>query len=170
MRETAPRAWHSFRPVACQCPSHLTSPPSRLSARTSRALRFSVRPSLPLLLRQEQPHSPLFPRRDSLRPFAGVSRPGRRRCLNVGSPLPHGNGYRPAGSPAPVHARPRPPRHAHGGAELLSSGAVPVLPVNDAHLFEEGALAALARAQQQDLDEPFHPTEKGGAYSVCIWL
>uniref|UniRef100_A0A674GH82 Uncharacterized protein n=1 Tax=Taeniopygia guttata TaxID=59729 RepID=A0A674GH82_TAEGU len=43
-----------------------------------------------------------------------------------------------------------------GGAELLSRRAVPVLPVDDPHLLEEGGLAALARAQQQDLDEALH--------------
>lgn len=41
-----------------------------------------------------------------------------------------------------------------GGAELLARALVEVLPVDDPHLLQEGGLAALARAQQQDLHQP----------------
>uniref|UniRef100_A0A8P0SFV9 G protein subunit alpha 13 n=1 Tax=Canis lupus familiaris TaxID=9615 RepID=A0A8P0SFV9_CANLF len=71
-------------------------------------------------------------------------------------------------SPAPPPAarararRPRPPpgtfNHVavDGGAELLARALVEVLPVDDPHLLQEGGLAALARAQQQDLHQPLH--------------
>ena len=43
-----------------------------------------------------------------------------------------------------------------GGSEVLPRALVEVLPVDDPHLFEESGLAALARAEQQDLHQPLH--------------
>lgn len=42
----------------------------------------------------------------------------------------------------------------YGGPELLLGSLVEVLPVDNAHLLEEGGLAALARSEQQDLHQP----------------
>lgn len=42
------------------------------------------------------------------------------------------------------------------GSEVLSVLQVEVLAVDDPHLFEESRLAALARAEQQDLHQPLH--------------
>uniref|UniRef100_A0A8D3D2W3 Uncharacterized protein n=1 Tax=Scophthalmus maximus TaxID=52904 RepID=A0A8D3D2W3_SCOMX len=41
-------------------------------------------------------------------------------------------------------------------SELLAGLLVEVLAVDDPHLLEESRLAALARAEQQDLHEPLH--------------
>lgn len=43
-----------------------------------------------------------------------------------------------------------------GGPELFAGLLVEVLAVDDPHLFEESRLAALAGAEQQDFDQPFH--------------
>lgn len=69
---------------------------------------------------------------------------------------------RPAPGPGPRRPQAAPGRRTldnvavDGGPELLAGRPVPVLPVDDPHLLEEGGLAALARSQQQDLDEALH--------------
>uniref|UniRef100_A0A8V1ALY4 Uncharacterized protein n=1 Tax=Gallus gallus TaxID=9031 RepID=A0A8V1ALY4_CHICK len=78
---------------------------------------------------------------------------------------------RPGPRPGPRRPQTAPGRRTldnvavDGGPELLAGRPVPVLPVDDPHLLEEGGLAALPRAQQQDLDEALHslpsrPAEK----------
>lgn len=44
----------------------------------------------------------------------------------------------------------------YSGPELLLGFLVEVLAVDNAHLFEESGLAALARSEQQDLHQPLH--------------
>uniref|UniRef100_A0A8D2G3Q5 Uncharacterized protein n=1 Tax=Theropithecus gelada TaxID=9565 RepID=A0A8D2G3Q5_THEGE len=73
-------------------------------------------------------------------------------------------GPAPAAAPAPWPLTPgprsRPGTFDHvavdGGAELLARALVEILPVDDPHLLQEGGLAALACAQQQDLHQPLH--------------
>ncbi|TNN52716.1 hypothetical protein EYF80_037096 [Liparis tanakae] len=48
------------------------------------------------------------------------------------------------------------PGRGNRGSEVLSVLLVEVLAVDDPHLFEESRLAALARAEQQDLHQPLH--------------
>uniref|UniRef100_A0A8C3V0T8 Uncharacterized protein n=1 Tax=Catharus ustulatus TaxID=91951 RepID=A0A8C3V0T8_CATUS len=72
------------------------------------------------------------------------------------SPPRPGRARRPQSGPSPPPAPTLDHVAVDGGAELLAGRAVPVLPVDDPHLLEEGGLAALARAQQQDLDEALH--------------
>uniref|UniRef100_A0A8U8BZ14 Uncharacterized protein n=1 Tax=Geospiza parvula TaxID=87175 RepID=A0A8U8BZ14_GEOPR len=93
-------------------------------------------PSLASLQRQSSP--PRGPH-----PGGAVTAPRARRGCAPGGPCP-------PPSPTLDHVA------VDGGAELLAGRAVPVLPVDDPHLLEEGGLAALARAQQQDLDEALH--------------
>uniref|UniRef100_A0A5F9CP96 Uncharacterized protein n=1 Tax=Oryctolagus cuniculus TaxID=9986 RepID=A0A5F9CP96_RABIT len=66
---------------------------------------------------------------------------------------------------SPASPGPRPGTFDHvavdGGAELLARALVEVLPVDDPHLLQESGLAALARAQQQDLHEPLHVESLG---------
>uniref|UniRef100_A0A9L0IUJ6 Uncharacterized protein n=1 Tax=Equus asinus TaxID=9793 RepID=A0A9L0IUJ6_EQUAS len=86
-----------------------------------------------------------------------VRRQGQRergRC-----PAPRPRPRRPPAAPRPPGpARPGTFDHVavDGGAELLARALVEVLPVDDPHLLQEGGLAALARAQQQDLHQPLH--------------
>uniref|UniRef100_A0A8B9M1F1 Uncharacterized protein n=1 Tax=Accipiter nisus TaxID=211598 RepID=A0A8B9M1F1_9AVES len=111
---------------------------------------------------------PVTARVTSHGPGAGAAPPRREEGHRPrGSHRPEGNPHThtdlrrrrrrppPAGRP-----RRRSPTLDHvavdGGAELLTGRPVPVLPVDDPHLLEEGGLAALARAQQQDLDEALH--------------
>uniref|UniRef100_A0A674I8R7 Uncharacterized protein n=1 Tax=Terrapene triunguis TaxID=2587831 RepID=A0A674I8R7_9SAUR len=114
------------------------------------------------------PQDPLPPRalsRPPLRPSPSRHRallptpgqgPGRPVAGPQPRPLSRPNGRGPGEGPGPGPA----PTFDHvavdGGAELLAGRPVPVLPVDDPHLLEEGGLAALARAQQQDLDEALH--------------
>uniref|UniRef100_A0A8B9BD46 Uncharacterized protein n=1 Tax=Anser brachyrhynchus TaxID=132585 RepID=A0A8B9BD46_9AVES len=81
-------------------------------------------------------------------PAAGPGQP-------PGGPKPGPSTPQPAPAPpgAPQGARTLDHVAVDGGTELLAGRPVPVLPVDDPHLLEEGGLAALARAQQQDLDE-----------------
>lgn len=54
------------------------------------------------------------------------------------------------------------------GSEVLPRLLVEVLPVDDPHLFEESRLAALARAEQQDLYQPLHVGFLPGEASVDL--
>lgn len=56
----------------------------------------------------------------------------------------------------------------NGGPEFLPGVLVEVLPVDDPHLFEESRLAALARAEQQDLHQPLHVGFLPGETSVDL--
>uniref|UniRef100_A0A8C0XL55 Uncharacterized protein n=1 Tax=Castor canadensis TaxID=51338 RepID=A0A8C0XL55_CASCN len=56
-----------------------------------------------------------------------------------------------------------------GGAELLARALVEVLPVDDPHLLQEGGLAALARAQQQDLHQPLHQGPEKPTFSFLVF-
>uniref|UniRef100_A0ABI7WZ33 Uncharacterized protein n=1 Tax=Felis catus TaxID=9685 RepID=A0ABI7WZ33_FELCA len=102
-----------------------------------------------------------LPARPPARPPGRVLCPGRSergRCPAPRRPPPPPH---PRAGPGPRSPR-RPPlctfNHVavDGGAELLARALVEVLPVDDPHLLQEGGLAALARAQQQDLHEPLH--------------
>lgn len=92
------------------------------------------------------------------------ARSSARDRANEGGARPRaaarGRAQRPTGPRPPAPGPGTPGTFDHvavdGGAELLARALVEVLPVDDAHLLEEGGLAALARAQQQDLHEPLH--------------
>nr|BAC25732.1 unnamed protein product [Mus musculus] len=91
-------------------------------------------------------------RPSDLIPF-GLLRLGTRRMRAVPGPAPQG-------SPSPAAPRTFDHVAVDGGAELLARALVEVLAVDDPHLLQEGGLAALARAQQQDLHQPLHPPKK----------
>lgn len=112
-------------------------------------------PPTPGLLRQplgfglSLPRPPLF---SGLRRL--TDRPTAAAPLPVAPPTESPQPARPPPSPLQPPNRTLDDVAIDGSAEFLPGWPVPVLPVNDAHLLEEGTLAAFARAQQKDLDEP----------------
>uniref|UniRef100_A0A3Q2CQG0 Uncharacterized protein n=1 Tax=Cyprinodon variegatus TaxID=28743 RepID=A0A3Q2CQG0_CYPVA len=53
-------------------------------------------------------------------------------------------------------------------SEVIPGLLVEVLAVDDPHLFEESRLAALARAQQQDLHQPLHVDTPENCILSCV--
>uniref|UniRef100_A0A8C0J718 Uncharacterized protein n=1 Tax=Chelonoidis abingdonii TaxID=106734 RepID=A0A8C0J718_CHEAB len=148
--------------LSCPAPHLVLSrPPSlrpRLPTPSSLTPTFLPQGPYPPMLSLSPPPPATRPRPPSSRHLTLLPTPGQRPGRPVAGPQP-----RPLSRPKQAQ-RPRPgpgPTFDHvavdGGAELLAGHPVPVLPVDDPHLLEEGGLAALARAQQQDLDEALHP-------------
>uniref|UniRef100_A0A7N5JT03 Uncharacterized protein n=1 Tax=Ailuropoda melanoleuca TaxID=9646 RepID=A0A7N5JT03_AILME len=135
--------------------------PAVTPIRTARGKAGRPRASFPLGGEGTPRKQDRRPRRAPFPPARRARSPAWDRSERGRCPAPRRAPPPPRPGPSPRSPlRPPPGTFNHvavdGGAELLARALVEVLPVDDPHLLQESGLAALARAQEQDLHKPLH--------------